>query len=75
MGKSYKKDPYQERYGEGFGKPWHIKGDRKSSAKPGAAFKEVAKSSRKAKERDAMRHLDENEIIPEFPKTDTWDFN
>lgn len=65
MGKTFRKGHYNSEKHR----------DKKHWYKPNADFKRMQKKSRKAKERDAMRHLDENEIIPDFPKTDTWDWN
>ena len=47
--------------------------DKKKWFKPSKAFKEAQKKGRKAKERQAIR--EDKEIIPEFPKTDVWDWN
>lgn len=64
MGKTFRKDQTGETYR-----------DHKHNSKPDSDFKHYNKAQRKAKERDAMRHLDENELIPEFPKHDVWDWN
>ena len=45
-------------------KPWY---------KPNKKFKSLAKKSRKAKEKEALK-LDK-EIIPEFPNQDVWNWN
>ena len=47
--------------------------DQKPWYKPDSKFKKILKKSRKAKERQALRQ--DKEIIPEFPKTDVWDWN
>ena len=47
--------------------------DKKKWWKPTKVFKQIQKKGRKAKERQALK--EEKEIIPEFPKTDTWDWN
>ena len=73
MSKTHRKDYYEECSKGGFGKPWHIQGDKKRWYKPGKKFKKLQKKSRKAKEKEAIR-LDK-EVIPEFPKTNTWNWN
>ena len=65
MGKTFRKDHYTDAL-RNDSKPWY---------KPGKKFKNYQKQSRKAKEKESLRKIDENEIIPEFPKTDTWDWN
>jgi len=47
--------------------------DKKKWFKPPSKFKKIMKSRRKAKEKQAFRQ--DKEIIPEFPKTDTWKWN
>lgn len=51
--------------------------DSKKWFKPNKKFKQLQKKSRKAKEKDALKHILENEdeILPKFPKTDVWDWN
>lgn len=39
---------------------------------PTSAFKKFTKKGRKAKERDAMRHLDEEAEIPKFKREDKY---
>lgn len=46
--------------------------DRKKWYKPGRIFKDLKKSRRKAKERMAFRM---GKDVPDFPKTDVWDYN
>jgi hypothetical protein len=47
--------------------------DGKKGFKPNKKFKKLQKQSRKAKEKMALRM--EKEVIPEFPRSDCWDFN
>ncbi len=47
--------------------------DCKKWFKPPAKFKKLLKKKRKAKERQALRLG--LEVIPEFPKTDVWEWN
>ena len=58
--------------------PWDFKKeeatrDKKKWFKPTSTFKQCQKRKRKAKERQAFR--DEKEVIPEFRRTDQWDWN
>lgn len=73
MSRTYRKDHYVECNKISFGKPWHIKGDKKRWYKPNKIFKKTRKQRRKAQEKQALRL--EKEIIPEFPKDDVWDWN
>jgi hypothetical protein len=50
-----------------------IYNDRKPWFKPNKQFKTLAKKSRKAKEKEALR-LDK-EVIPEFPKEDVYNWS
>ena len=47
--------------------------DSKPWFKPDSRFKEFTKKSRKAKEKEALRLG--NEVIPEFPKSNQYDWN
>jgi hypothetical protein len=47
--------------------------DSKPYYKPNKEFKTLSKRSRKAKEKEALRL--EKEVIPEFPKSNQYDWN
>jgi hypothetical protein len=47
--------------------------DCKKWFKPDKKFKTILKQKRKAKEKEALKLG--KEIIPEFPKTDVWEWN
>ena len=51
--------------------------DKKKWFKPTKEFKKIRKAIRKAKERAAVRNAvaEKTEVIPEFPKTDVWEWN
>jgi hypothetical protein len=54
----------------------HIHRDKKDWQKPPSSFKKVRSRVRKAKVKDAMKHIeDENTVIPNFKKDDVWDWN
>ena len=63
MSRTKRKDFYND-YLVNDTKPWY---------KPNSTFKKLAKKSRRAKERDALRHDPDN--IPEFPMEDCWNWN
>lgn len=63
MSNTYRKDYYKSSWVKD-NKPWY---------KPNKEFKQIKKRSRKAKEKQALRVG--AEIIPEFPKTDVWEWN
>lgn len=50
--------------------------DRKKRDKPPSWFKRMQASKRKAKTRQALRNMQDPDemIVPEFPKTDQWDW-
>ncbi len=52
---------------------WKLKRDGKKAYKPNKKFKTLQKQSRKAKEKQAL--LKDPDLIPEFPKTDVWNYN
>ncbi len=56
---------------------WDTPKDKKKWFKPTKEFKKIRKAIRKAKERAAVRNAvaEKTEAIPEFPKTDMWEFN
>lgn len=55
------------------GTTWESTKDKKKWYKPGKIFKQLQKRKRKAKEKAAL--ILEKEVIPDFPKTDQWDYN
>ena len=59
------------------GTPLDTNRDNKKWFKPNKKFKKIRKKIRKAKEREAVHNLieEKGEVVPNFPKEDTWLWN
>lgn len=70
MGKTFKHKSYI--YSSIEDEEWKALSDKKAWHRPNSKFKRRNKQGRKAKEKAAFRNDPDN--VPEFPKTDQWDW-
>jgi len=70
MSKTYRSHDYC--YSSWEDEEWKLKRDKKAFYKPSKKFKYLNKRQRKAKEKQALIHDPDN--VPEFPKSDAYDW-